>query len=55
MPINSVGTVCVFVENQERAKKFHTERLGFELRTDQQRVLDGFWLREVCPNPPAML
>ena len=35
MPINSVGTVCVFVENQERAKRFYTERLGFELHTDQ--------------------
>jgi lactoylglutathione lyase len=35
MPINHVGTVCIFVEDQERAKRFYTEQLGFELRTDQ--------------------
>ncbi|MDQ4076978.1 MAG: VOC family protein [Chloroflexota bacterium] len=32
--INRVGTVSVFVANQERAKQFYTEVLGFELRTD---------------------
>lgn len=32
--INRVGTVCVFVEDQNRAKKFYTDVLGFELRTD---------------------
>jgi lactoylglutathione lyase len=35
MPINSVGTVCVFVSDQDRAKAFYTQRLGFELRADQ--------------------
>ncbi len=34
MPINFVGTVSIFVEDQERAKKFYTEILGFELRED---------------------
>lgn len=34
MSINKVGTVSVFVENQQRAKKFYTETLGFDLRTD---------------------
>jgi lactoylglutathione lyase len=34
MPINKVGTVCVFVSDQDRAKAFYTEQLGFELRTD---------------------
>jgi lactoylglutathione lyase len=34
MPIDSVGTVCLFVADQERAKRFYTERLGFELRRD---------------------
>ena len=32
--INRVGTVSVFVSDQERAKKFYTDVLGFELRTD---------------------
>ena len=54
MPINSVGTVCVFVENQERAKKFYTERLGFELRTDQPLYpgADARWIA-VAPQDAA--
>lgn len=35
MPIDAVGTVSVFVEDQDRAKKFYTEVLGFELRADE--------------------
>lgn len=33
--IDRVGTVCIFVSDQDRAKKFYTEVLGFELRQDQ--------------------
>jgi len=32
--ITNVGTVSLFVDDQDRAKKFYTEKLGFELRTD---------------------
>ena len=32
--ISKVGTVSVFVEDQQRAKAFYTEKLGMELRTD---------------------
>jgi len=32
--INRVGTVSLFVADQERAKIFYTEVLGFELRAD---------------------
>jgi len=32
--INQVGTVCVFVNDQDRAKDFYTNTLGFELRGD---------------------
>jgi predicted enzyme related to lactoylglutathione lyase len=32
--ITQVGTVSLFVDNQDRAKKFYTEVLGLELRTD---------------------
>ena len=32
--ITKVGTVSVFVTDQQRAKKFYTDVLGFELRTD---------------------
>ena len=32
--INRVATLCVFVSDQDRAKAFYTEVIGFELRTD---------------------
>ncbi|MBG7609308.1 MAG: VOC family protein [Anaerolineae bacterium] len=33
--IEKVGTVSVFVKDQERAKQFYTKILGLELRSDQ--------------------
>jgi lactoylglutathione lyase len=33
--IDKVGTVSVFVSDQDRAKNFYTEIMGFELRQDQ--------------------
>lgn len=35
MSINHVGTVCIFVSDQDRAKEFYTNVLELELRTDQ--------------------
>jgi len=32
--IDAVATVCIFVNDQDRAKAFYTEKLGFELRQD---------------------
>jgi catechol 2,3-dioxygenase-like lactoylglutathione lyase family enzyme len=32
--IDQIGTVCLFVSNQDRAKDFYTRLLGFELRQD---------------------
>ena len=41
--IKRISHVNVFVQDQERAKKFYTEMLGFEVRSDT--VMDGFrWL-----------
>jgi predicted enzyme related to lactoylglutathione lyase len=34
MDITHVGTVSVFVSDQQRAKEFYINMLGFELRTD---------------------
>ena len=55
--ITRVGTVSVFVLDQERAKRFYTESLGFELRTDS--TLDGFrWLTvgpKAQPNVQILL
>ena len=32
--ISSIGTVSIFVSDQQRAKNFYTDVLGFELRTE---------------------
>ncbi|MCA0455142.1 MAG: VOC family protein [Chloroflexi bacterium] len=32
--INRVGTVSIYVSDQQRAKAFYTEKLGFELLTE---------------------
>jgi len=32
--IDAVATICIFVNDQDRAKAFYTEQLGFELRQD---------------------
>ena len=32
--IDAVATVCIFVNDQEKAKAFYTDKLGFELRED---------------------
>ena len=34
MGINGVDTVCMFVADQDRAKAFYTDVLGFELHSD---------------------
>ena len=33
--INGVGTVSIYVDDQDRAKDFYVNKLSFELRTDQ--------------------
>ena len=35
MAIEKVGSVCVFVSDQDRAKAFYTNVLGMELREDE--------------------
>jgi lactoylglutathione lyase len=32
--IDGVSTICIFVKDQDQAKAFYTEKLGFELRQD---------------------
>lgn len=32
--ITALGTVCIYVNDQDKAKAFYTEKLGFEVRTD---------------------
>jgi catechol 2,3-dioxygenase-like lactoylglutathione lyase family enzyme len=46
--ITGMGTVNLFVEDQERALRFYTESLGFELRNDA--TLDNFRWVTVAPK-----
>lgn len=48
--IEKVGTVSVFVADQDRAKAFYTEKLGFELRTDAP-LYPGATVRWVAVAP----
>jgi catechol 2,3-dioxygenase-like lactoylglutathione lyase family enzyme len=51
--ITRVSHVNVFVLDQERAKRFYVEDLGFEVRNDS--VLDGFrWLTVGPKNQPDL-
>jgi catechol 2,3-dioxygenase-like lactoylglutathione lyase family enzyme len=46
--ITGLGTVNLFVEDQDRAKTFYTEKLGFEVRNDA--TMDGFRWLTVAPK-----
>src|SRR5438270_4537560 len=46
--IKKLSHVNVFVENQDRAKEFYTEKLGFEVRNDA--TMDGFRWLTVAPR-----
>jgi len=52
MPITRVGTVSLFVHDQERARKFYTEMLGMEVRTDEPLCpgASGRWLAVAPPG-----
>ena len=51
--IKRVSHVNVFVQDQEKAKQFYTEKLGFEVRSDA--VMDGFrWLTVGPKNQPDL-
>jgi lactoylglutathione lyase len=47
-----VGTVCIFVNDQDKAKQFYTETLGFELRQDVPMSAFSRWLA-VAPKGAA--
>lgn len=54
MSINHVGTVCIFVNDQDRAKEFYTNVLGLELRTDQP-LYPGAQARWVAVAPKGAI
>jgi lactoylglutathione lyase len=47
--IKKIETVAIYVEDQSRALKFWTEKVGFELRNKKNMGNDFFWL-EVAPK-----
>jgi predicted enzyme related to lactoylglutathione lyase len=52
MAINCVGTVSLFVSDQDRAKQFYTQVLGMDLRQDQP-LFPGASNRWVAVAPPG--
>src|SRR5579859_1763112 len=42
--IDAVSTICIFVSDQDRAKAFYTEKLGFEVRQDVPMGPSSRWL-----------
>ncbi len=52
--ITNVSLVTVYVSDQDEAKRFYTEVLGFEARTDV-RLGDGFrWVTVGHPSQPEL-
>lgn len=50
--IDSVGSVCIFVQDQDRAKAFYTQALGFEVRGDDP-LYPGASARWLAVAPPG--
>lgn len=48
--ITKVGTVSLFVTDQDAAKAFYTEKLGFEVHLDMPLGPDSRWLSVAPPG-----
>ena len=55
--INRVGTVSIFVEDQDRAKAFYTEKLGMECVADNELYpgAPSRWLSVVPPGAETQI
>lgn len=47
--ITNIATVAVYVEDQQKAKQFWTEKVGFKVTSEHQMAPNAFWL-EVAPD-----
>ncbi|MGE3076945.1 MAG: VOC family protein [Dehalococcoidia bacterium] len=47
-----IGTVSVLVDDQEEARRFYTEKLGFQVKHDFD-VGGALWLTVVSPEDPG--
>ncbi|MEH7332377.1 VOC family protein [Neobacillus drentensis] len=46
--ISNIATVAVYVDDQQKAKEFWTEKVGFEVKAEFPMGPNAFWL-EVAP------
>ncbi|WP_349408961.1 VOC family protein [Pseudalkalibacillus sp. SCS-8] len=53
--IKNLGTVAVYVEDQQKAKTFWTEKVGFEVVKEMPMGPDTFWLEVAPANAPTRL
>jgi catechol 2,3-dioxygenase-like lactoylglutathione lyase family enzyme len=49
-PLGKLGTVTVYVNDQDAAKAFYTEQLGLELRSDMPMDETSRWLTVAIPG-----
>ncbi|HYT28607.1 MAG TPA: VOC family protein, partial [Ktedonobacteraceae bacterium] len=42
--IDAVATICIFVNDQDKAKAFYLDKLGFELHQDSPMGPDSRWI-----------
>src|SRR5436305_14667577 len=54
-PYLRLGTVTVFVRDQERSLRFYLDQLGFGLAFDDQLPTGGRWLAVSPPDGTALL
>lgn len=52
--IKQIGTVAVYVEDQQKAKQFWTEKVGFDIAADHPMGPEASWL-EVAPKGPRLV
>ena len=53
--ITNIATVAVYVDDQARAKKFWTEKVGFEVVAERPMGPNVFWLEVAPPNANSRL
>jgi predicted enzyme related to lactoylglutathione lyase len=55
MPILGVDKIVIGVSDQERAKRFWTEKIGFTLTTDAPYGTEGRWVEVTSPDGVVLI
>jgi lactoylglutathione lyase len=53
--ITNIATVAVYVDDQQKAKNFWTEKVGFEVKAEFPMGPNAFWLEVAPPNAESHL